>query len=115
MSALPKNGTLTRIDNAGAPTVTGVETWATGPAINVRVTIDRPSKSQQISLGALLSKVSQVVYVMKSDLAVDAQILERDKVLAGQDGETARLMKVIRREFYVFRSITHYELFCQVM
>lgn len=114
MSVLPDNGTLTRIDAPLPPTPGGGSGgWANGPALSVRVTIDQPTRAQQVTLGATLAQVSVVVYVMRDDLPAGTQMREGYRIVAAQDGEAPQTYRVVKRSFRVFDELTHFELFCQ--
>lgn len=113
MGFLPDNGTLTRIDPMTGATADGQRTWGTGSAIEIRVTIDEPTRSQQQVLGALLAIVSCAIYVAIPELPAGASIDIGDRVVAAQDTQATQTLEVVKANVRIFSGIEHYELFCK--
>jgi hypothetical protein len=114
VSVLPDNGTLLRVDSPQPATAGGdVAGFTPGADLSVRVTIDEPTRAQQVRLGATIADVSLVVYALRDDLPAGTQVREGYRVVAAQDGDDVRTYVVVRRDFRVFDELTHFELFCK--
>lgn len=117
MSVLIVNARVTRVDAPAAPSVSGEPAWTNGAAIAVEATLDQPTGSQKLALGADIKDATAVLYVLWSEMPAAGSIVAGYRVVANLIVEGVDLgsvnYRVLKRSQFVFEELTHLQMFLE--
>lgn len=109
------NGTISRIDRKSGANALGEATFTAGSALTLRCSIQDPTGTQKLQLGATIKDATAVVYVSRAALvaAISSSMLwAGDRLVLAQDGcETAWTGEVLRTTTQQQKNVSHLEVF----